>query len=159
MLHLLTCFSICQMIQLKKGANETTKALNRGLADLVILAADTEPLEIILHVPLLCEDKVSIFIGYWIFLCLEYTFNTPFLLFASLFYFRMSFMSTCQNRLILDVHAESHAILSQLRCFATPMAPSTTKSKSSRIRSSQSLSEQQTTQSPSKNVRCLPSFL
>ena len=44
---------------MKKGANETTKALNRGLADLVVLAADTEPLEIILHLPLLCEDKVS----------------------------------------------------------------------------------------------------
>jgi U4/U6 small nuclear ribonucleoprotein SNU13 len=43
--------------QLKKGANETTKSLNRGLADLVVLAADTEPLEIILHLPLLCEDK------------------------------------------------------------------------------------------------------
>ena len=43
--------------QLKKGANETTKALNRGVADLIILAADTEPLEIILHLPLLCEDK------------------------------------------------------------------------------------------------------
>lgn len=43
--------------QLKKGANETTKALNRGIADLVVLAADTEPLEIILHLPLLCEDK------------------------------------------------------------------------------------------------------
>lgn len=43
--------------QLKKGANETTKSLNRGVAALVILAADTEPLEIILHLPLLCEDK------------------------------------------------------------------------------------------------------
>ncbi|MFN9907739.1 MAG: ribosomal L7Ae/L30e/S12e/Gadd45 family protein, partial [bacterium] len=45
---------------MKKGANESTKALNRGLADLVVLAADTEPLEIILHLPLLCEDKVRI---------------------------------------------------------------------------------------------------
>ena len=43
--------------QLKKGANETTKALNRGQAELVLLAADTEPLEILLHLPLLCEDK------------------------------------------------------------------------------------------------------
>ena len=43
--------------QLKKGANETTKGLNRGVADLIVLAADTEPLEIILHLPLLCEDK------------------------------------------------------------------------------------------------------
>ena len=43
--------------QLKKGANECTKSLNRGVAELIILAADTEPLEIILHLPLLCEDK------------------------------------------------------------------------------------------------------
>lgn len=43
--------------QLKKGANEVTKSLNRGHAQLVLLAADTEPLEIILHLPLLCEDK------------------------------------------------------------------------------------------------------
>ncbi|CAI7607093.1 hypothetical protein N7533_003539 [Penicillium manginii] len=43
--------------QLKKGANETTKTLNRGTSDLVILAADTTPLPIILHLPLLCEDK------------------------------------------------------------------------------------------------------
>ena len=27
------------------------------MADLVVLAADTEPLEIVLHLPLLCEDK------------------------------------------------------------------------------------------------------
>ena len=44
--------------QIKKGANESTKALNRGIAELVVLAADTEPLEILLHLPLLCEDKV-----------------------------------------------------------------------------------------------------
>jgi ribosomal protein L7Ae-like RNA K-turn-binding protein len=43
--------------QLKKGANEATKALSRGIADLIILAADAEPLEILLHLPLLCEDK------------------------------------------------------------------------------------------------------
>nr|CDS26695.1 NHP2 non histone chromosome protein 2 1 [Hymenolepis microstoma] len=43
--------------QLKKGANEVTKALNRGLAEFVVLAGDTNPLEIVLHIPLLCEDK------------------------------------------------------------------------------------------------------
>ncbi len=43
--------------QLKKGANESTKTLNRGTADLIILAADAEPLAILLHLPLLCEDK------------------------------------------------------------------------------------------------------
>merc|ERR1712014_516956 len=43
--------------QLKKGANESTKTLNRGISELIILAADAEPLEIVLHLPLLCEDK------------------------------------------------------------------------------------------------------
>ncbi|CCX12570.1 50S ribosomal protein L30e-like protein [Pyronema domesticum] len=43
--------------QLKKGANEATKTLNRGISEFIVLAADTEPLEILLHLPLLCEDK------------------------------------------------------------------------------------------------------
>ncbi|KAB5539549.1 putative 13 kd U4/U6.U5 snRNP associate protein [Coniochaeta sp. 2T2.1] len=50
--------------QLKKGANETTKALSRGigpsgfhLAEIVVLASDTTPLSIVLHIPLLSEDK------------------------------------------------------------------------------------------------------
>jgi U4/U6 small nuclear ribonucleoprotein SNU13 len=61
--------------QLKKGANEATKTLNRGMvlstpscairmlispkgiSELIILAADTAPLAILLHLPLLCEDK------------------------------------------------------------------------------------------------------
>jgi U4/U6 small nuclear ribonucleoprotein SNU13 len=43
--------------QLKKGANEATKTLNRGITDLIIMAADTDPLEVLLHLPLLCEDK------------------------------------------------------------------------------------------------------
>ncbi|KXS11321.1 13 kDa ribonucleo protein-associated protein [Gonapodya prolifera JEL478] len=43
--------------QLKKGANEATKTLNRGIAEFIVLTADTEPLEILLHLPLLCEDK------------------------------------------------------------------------------------------------------
>lgn len=48
--------------QVKKGANEATKTLHRGISELIILAADAKPLEIILHLPLLCEDKVR----YWI---------------------------------------------------------------------------------------------
>jgi U4/U6 small nuclear ribonucleoprotein SNU13 len=43
--------------QLKKGANEATKTLNRGISEFVVMAADTEPLEILLHLPLLAEDK------------------------------------------------------------------------------------------------------
>ena len=43
--------------QLRKGANEATKTLNRGIAEFIVMAADAEPLEILLHLPLLCEDK------------------------------------------------------------------------------------------------------
>uniref|UniRef100_A0A4W5QHI4 NHP2-like protein 1 n=1 Tax=Hucho hucho TaxID=62062 RepID=A0A4W5QHI4_9TELE len=43
--------------QLRKGANEATKTLNRGISEFIVMAADAEPLEIILHLPLLCEDK------------------------------------------------------------------------------------------------------
>lgn len=35
-----------------------TKTLNRGISEFVVMAADAEPLEIILHLPLLAEDKV-----------------------------------------------------------------------------------------------------
>lgn len=45
------CLSVVQ------GANEATKTLNRGIAEFVVMAADTEPLEILLHLPLLAEDK------------------------------------------------------------------------------------------------------
>jgi U4/U6 small nuclear ribonucleoprotein SNU13 len=43
--------------QMKKGANEATKTLNRGISELIIMSADAEPIEILLHLPLLCEDK------------------------------------------------------------------------------------------------------
>eukprot|EP00914_Ancora_sagittata_P025128 GHVO01050067.1.p1 GENE.GHVO01050067.1~~GHVO01050067.1.p1 ORF type:complete len:144 (+),score=21.31 GHVO01050067.1:159-590(+) len=42
---------------LRKGANEATKALNRGRAEIVILAADTQPVEILMHLPIVSEDK------------------------------------------------------------------------------------------------------
>merc|ERR1712072_661135 len=43
--------------QLKKGASESTKTLNRGMSEFIVMAADTVPLAILLHLPLLCEDK------------------------------------------------------------------------------------------------------
>ena len=43
--------------QLKKGANEATKTLNRGTSELIVLAGDCDPVEILLHLPL-----VSLFI-------------------------------------------------------------------------------------------------
>lgn len=35
-----------------------TKTLNRGTSEFIVMAADTEPLEILLHLPLQAEDKV-----------------------------------------------------------------------------------------------------
>lgn len=41
----------------KRGANEALKQVNRGKAELVVIAADADPIEIVLHLPLACEDK------------------------------------------------------------------------------------------------------
>lgn len=37
---------------------EATKCLNRSIAEFIVMAADATPIEILLHLPLLCEDKV-----------------------------------------------------------------------------------------------------
>jgi large subunit ribosomal protein L7Ae len=41
----------------RKGTNETTKAIERGQAKLVIIAEDVEPPEVVAHLPLLCEER------------------------------------------------------------------------------------------------------
>ena len=43
--------------KIKKGINETTKAVERKTAQLVVLAQDVTPAEIIVHIPMLCEEK------------------------------------------------------------------------------------------------------
>jgi len=43
--------------KLRKGTNETTKAVDRGLAKLVVIANDVEPKEIVMHLPALCDEK------------------------------------------------------------------------------------------------------
>lgn len=43
--------------QVRKGANEATKTLNRGKSELIVMAGDAVPIEILLNLPLLCEDK------------------------------------------------------------------------------------------------------
>ncbi len=42
---------------LKRGTNETTKAVERGLAKLVYIALDVDPPEIVAHLPLLCKER------------------------------------------------------------------------------------------------------
>jgi large subunit ribosomal protein L7Ae len=39
------------------GTNETTKAVERGQAKLVVIAEDVDPEEIVMHLPILCEEK------------------------------------------------------------------------------------------------------
>ena len=41
----------------KKGVNETTKAIERSNAKLVVIAEDVDPEEIVMHLPPLCEEK------------------------------------------------------------------------------------------------------
>lgn len=43
--------------QLRKGANEAVKSLNKGISEIIILAGDVKPHEITAHIPLVCEDK------------------------------------------------------------------------------------------------------
>ena len=43
--------------KIRKGTNETTKAVERGQAKLVIIAEDVNPPEIVMHLPALCEEK------------------------------------------------------------------------------------------------------
>ena len=39
------------------GTNETTKAVERGIAKLVVTADDVQPKEVIMHLKPLCEEK------------------------------------------------------------------------------------------------------
>jgi large subunit ribosomal protein L7Ae len=43
--------------KIKKGTNETTKAIERGIALLVFLGTDVTPEEIVAHIPPLCDEQ------------------------------------------------------------------------------------------------------
>jgi len=43
--------------KLRKGVNEVTKAIERAEAKLVAIAGDVDPEEIVMHLPMLCEEK------------------------------------------------------------------------------------------------------
>lgn len=43
--------------KIRKGANETTKAIEKGNAKLVVYAGDVSPQEVVMHLPLLCKEK------------------------------------------------------------------------------------------------------
>ncbi|MFZ1128696.1 50S ribosomal protein L7Ae [Methanoregula sp.] len=43
--------------KIKKGSNEATKAIERSAALLVLIGADVEPAEIVMHLAPLCDEK------------------------------------------------------------------------------------------------------
>ncbi|MFZ0891042.1 MAG: 50S ribosomal protein L7Ae [Thermoplasmata archaeon] len=43
--------------KVRVGTNEVTKSSERSEAKLVVMAEDVDPVEILVHVPMLCEEK------------------------------------------------------------------------------------------------------
>jgi large subunit ribosomal protein L7Ae len=43
--------------KVRKGTNETTKAIERGISKLVVVAEDVEPPEVVAHLPILCDER------------------------------------------------------------------------------------------------------
>ena len=43
--------------KVRKGTNETTKAIERGISRLVVIAEDVEPPEVVAHLPILCDER------------------------------------------------------------------------------------------------------
>ena len=43
--------------KIRIGSNETTKAIEREKAKFVLIAEDTSPPEVVMHIPLICEEK------------------------------------------------------------------------------------------------------
>jgi len=43
--------------KIRIGTNEVTKSSERAEAKLVVMAEDVDPVEILVHVPMLCEEK------------------------------------------------------------------------------------------------------
>ena len=43
--------------KIRKGVNEATKAIERGIAKLVVAAEDVTPREVIMHLPVICSEK------------------------------------------------------------------------------------------------------
>ncbi len=43
--------------KVKKGTNETTKAVERGTAKLVVIAEDVDPPEVVAHIPMICIER------------------------------------------------------------------------------------------------------
>jgi len=43
--------------KVRKGTNESTKAVERAVAKLVVIAEDVDPPQVVAHLPILCEER------------------------------------------------------------------------------------------------------
>ena len=43
--------------KVKKGTNEATKAIERATSQLIVIAEDVEPPEVVAHLPIICEEQ------------------------------------------------------------------------------------------------------
>ncbi len=48
--------------KVRKGTNEATKAIERGISKLIIIAEDVEPPEVVAHLPILCEEQNTAYV-------------------------------------------------------------------------------------------------
>ena len=48
--------------KVRKGTNETTKSIERGISRLTVIAEDVEPPEVVAHLPILCEERNTAYI-------------------------------------------------------------------------------------------------
>ena len=48
--------------KVRKGTNETTKAIERGVSKLVVIAEDVQHPEVVAHLPILCEERNAAYI-------------------------------------------------------------------------------------------------
>ena len=48
--------------RLKKGSNEVTKAAERGTAQMIVMAENVNPADLLAHIPLICKEKKIPFI-------------------------------------------------------------------------------------------------
>lgn len=43
--------------KVRRGTNEATKAIERGISKLIVIAEDVEPPEVVAHLPIICEEQ------------------------------------------------------------------------------------------------------
>ncbi len=48
--------------RVRKGTNEATKAIEKGESMLVVIAEDVDPEEVVMHLPILCDEKRAAYV-------------------------------------------------------------------------------------------------